>query len=132
MADMKTLVGIFDRAQDLDNAIERLANAGFEDTVYDEAIVGEELGNFGLSGLGAAPGVVVERYEPSRPDRQTIIRAFTAHLADFGVPDSEIKNYATAFYHGGKFILVRTEAKRAEQVKEILSSCRASQVNQHP
>lgn len=129
---MKTIVGIFDRAHDLDEAIESLAKAGFEDTVYDEAIVGEELGIFGLSGMGAAPGVVVERYEPARPDRQTIIRAFTAHLADYGVPDNVIKNYATAFYHNGKFVLVRTEAKRAEQVKEILSSCRASQVNQHP
>jgi hypothetical protein len=129
---MTTLVGIFDRAQDLDNAIERLAGAGFEDTVYDEAIVGEELGNFGPSGLGAAPGFVVEPYEPTRPDRQAVVRAFQAHLSEYDVPDNVIKNYATAFYHGGKFILVKTENKRAEQVKEILSSCRASQVNQHP
>ena len=132
MADMKTIVGIFDRAQDLDHAIERLADAGFEDTVYDEAIIADELGNFGPSGLGAAPGVVVEPYKPNRPDRQAIIRAFKAHLSEYGVPDNVIESYATAFYHNGKFILIRTETERAEQAKEILSSCRPSQVNQHP
>jgi hypothetical protein len=35
------IVGIFDNAQDLERAGERLAAAGFEDTVYDEAIVAE-------------------------------------------------------------------------------------------
>ena len=42
---MTTIVGIFDNARDLDKAVERLSRAGFEDTVYDEAIVSEELGN---------------------------------------------------------------------------------------
>ena len=36
---MTTIVGIFDNARDLDKAIERLARAAFQDTVYDEAIV---------------------------------------------------------------------------------------------
>jgi hypothetical protein len=44
---MKTVVGIFDNARDLDKAIERLARAGFQDTVYDEAIVGGEPGGSG-------------------------------------------------------------------------------------
>ena len=37
---MTTTVGIFDNARDLDKAVERLARAGFEDTVYDEASYG--------------------------------------------------------------------------------------------
>jgi hypothetical protein len=39
---MTTIVGIFDKARDLDEAVERLAEAGIEDTVFDEAIVAEE------------------------------------------------------------------------------------------
>ena len=44
---MTTIVGIFDNARDLDKAVGRLARAGFEDSVYDEAIVAGEPGNFG-------------------------------------------------------------------------------------
>ena len=36
---MTTTVGIFDNARDLEKAVEQLALAGFEDTVYDEGIV---------------------------------------------------------------------------------------------
>jgi hypothetical protein len=131
---MTTIVGIFDNARDLDGAIERLADAGFEDTVYDEAIVAGEPGNVGpafASGLGTAPGIVVEPYVPPRPDRQAIVRAFKVHLADYDLPDKAIESYATTFYHSGKFVLVRTDTERAGQVKEILQSCGASQVNQH-
>ena len=57
------IVGIFDNAQDLDQADERLAAAGFEGTVYDEAIVAEEPSNVDPVGpvpVGPvlAPGVV--------------------------------------------------------------------------
>ena len=39
---MTTVVGIFDDAWNVEKAIEQLAAAGFEDTVYDEAIVAEQ------------------------------------------------------------------------------------------
>ena len=63
-ANLETvIVGIFDNAQDLDRADERLAAAGFEGTVYDEAVVADEPGNAGPAGpvpVGPllAPGVV--------------------------------------------------------------------------
>lgn len=130
MANMTTIVGILDNARDLDEAVEQLARAGFEETVYDEAIVGGEPGNVGAV-LGSAPGVVVEPFVPPKPDRQALVRAFKAHLADYALPDKEIESYATSFYHNGKFVVVKTDRKRAERVKQILWSCRASQVNQH-
>jgi hypothetical protein len=57
------IVGIFDNSQDLARADERLAAAGFEGTVYDEAVVADEPGNAGPVGpvpVGPllAPGVV--------------------------------------------------------------------------
>ena len=39
---MTTIIGIFDNARDLDKAVNKLARAGFEETVYDESIVAED------------------------------------------------------------------------------------------
>jgi hypothetical protein len=42
---MTTIVGIFDSASDVDKVVERVAAAGFNGTVYDEATVAEEPGS---------------------------------------------------------------------------------------
>ena len=133
---MTTIVGIFDNARDLDKAIERLARAGFEDTVYNEAIVGEEPINIGtpVFAPGSAPAVVWGNAEPalpSKPDRYTIVRAFKAHLAHCHLPHEVIEAYATSFYHGGEFVLVRTDTEHAAQVMQILRECSGTQVNRH-
>jgi len=131
------IVGIFDNAQDLNLADERLAAAGFEDTVFDEAIVAEEPGNVGPVGpvpVGPvlAPGAVpVEPLGGVESDLPGIVGAFKSRLADYHLPDDVIEAYATAFYHKGKFILVRTEPECAKHVMEILRECRASRVNRH-
>ena len=133
---MTTIVGIFDNARDLDKAVERLARAGFEDTVYDEAIVGAEAVNVGppVFAPGSAPAVVwgsAEPALPSKPDRYTVVRAFKAHLAHCHLPNEVIEAYATSFYHNGEFVLVRTATERAEQVMDILRECGATRVNRH-
>ena len=137
---MTTIVGIFDNARDLDKAIERLARAGFQDTVYDEAIVGEEPSGGGpvvfAPGYGppAAWGSSAEpesRPKPGQHAQHAIVKAFKAHLADYDLPADVIQAYAITFYHNGKFILVKTDAKRAEQAMEILRSCGATRANWH-
>ena len=136
---MTTIVGIFDNARDLDKAVERLARAGFEDTVYDEAIVAEEPSNAGpmVFAPGYAPAMVWGSAEPTlkpKPDRHArhaIVEAFKAHLADYHLPNDVIAAYATTFFHNGEFVLVRTDSERAEQVMEILRECGATQVNRH-
>ena len=133
---MTTIVGIFDNARDLDKAIQRLARAGFEDTVYDEAIVAGEAVSVGppVFAPGSAPAVVwgsAEPALPSKPDRYTIVRAFKAHLAHCHLPNEVIEAYATSFYHNGEFILVRTDTERAKQVMEILRECGATRANRH-
>ena len=130
---MTTIVGIFDNARDLDQAVERLAEAGIEDTVFDEAIVAGEAGNVGpvFGPVSSTPGIIVKPELPSKPDRHAIIRAFKAHLADYHLPEDIIDGYATTFYHKGKFVLVKTDPQRAEQVIQILRGCRASRVNRH-
>jgi hypothetical protein len=104
-SDAKTrsvTVGIFDNVQDLERAVERLAAAGFEDTLYDEAIVALDAGNLAPVGpvpMGGvlAPGVVATAVSGSiKPDLPTIVRAFKSHLADYHFPDQVIEDYATS------------------------------------
>ena len=133
---MTTTVGIFDNARDLDRAVERLARAGFDDTVYDEGIVAGEAVNVGSAVFapGYAPAVVwgsAEPDSPPKPDLDTVVRAFKAHLADYHLPKDVIKAYATTFYHNGEFLLVKSNTERAEQVMEILRDCGATRVNRH-
>jgi hypothetical protein len=131
------IVGVFDNGQDLDRAVERLAAAGFEGTVYDKTIVAEQLGKAGPVGpvpVGAvlAPGVVpAEGLDSVQSDLPPIISAFKSHLADWHLPDDVVEAYATAFYHEGKFVLVRTEPECAKHIMEILRECAASRVNRH-
>ena len=67
----------------------------------------------------------------SKPDRQTIIRAFKTHLARHKLPHDVIEGYATAFIHNGKFILVKTDAERAEPAMKILKDSGATRVIRH-
>jgi hypothetical protein len=55
-----TIVGIFDDAWNVEKATEELAAAGFEDTVFDEAIVAEQPGSAGAIPF-RAPGSAPER-----------------------------------------------------------------------
>src|ERR1700704_1247870 len=130
-----TIVGIFDNARDLDKAVERLARAGFEDTVYDEAIVAEEAGNGGplVFAPGYAPVMVWGNdkadFRPKR-DLHAVIRAFKSHLADHHLPNHVIEGYATTFHHN-EFLLVKTEPSRADQVVAILRECGALRVDRY-
>jgi hypothetical protein len=133
---MTTIVGIFDNARDLDKAVGRLARAGFEDTVYDEAIVTGQACDVGpaVFAPGNAPAVVWGSAEPAlppKPGQHAIARAFKADLAQYHLPDEMIEAYATTFFHNGEFVLVRTDNERAEQVMEILRECGATRVNRH-
>jgi hypothetical protein len=136
---MTTIVGIFDNTQDVDNVTKRLAAAGFDGTaVYDEAIVAEDPDSVDPAvptlAPGSAPEVVLGSGEPNllpRRDKHGVVRAFKAHLADYNLSHDVIEAYATTFEHSGKFVLVKTDAQRAEQTMEILRNSGARGVNQH-
>ena len=119
---MTTIVGIFDNARDLDKAVDRLTRAGFEDTVYDEAIVAEETSNVGtVFAPGSAPAVFWGNAEPdlmpkrSGHGQHAIVQAFKAHLADYHLPADVIQGYAMTFDHDGEFVLVKTSPERADK-----------------
>jgi phosphoserine phosphatase RsbU/P len=132
----QTIVGIFDNDRDLDKAVEQLARAGFEHAVYNEAILGEAAINVGppvfTSGVG--PAVVWDSARPalpSRPDHETIVRAFKAQLAHCNLPHEVIEAYASTFSDNGEFVLANTDTERAEQIVAILRESGARQVDRH-
>ncbi len=133
---MTTIVGIFDNERDLDKSGGRLAHEGFKYTVYDEAIVADESGNFGsvVFASGYGPPVSWGSTEPallSKRGRHRVVRAFKTHLADYDLPNKMIEAYAATFSENGHFVLVKTDPVRAEQVMEILRECGARQVDCH-
>lgn len=132
---MTTIIGIFDNARDLDKAVDKLARAGFEDTVFDETIVAEEASQGEPLGfaLGYTPAAVwgrPERASRPKPDRNAVVRAFKAHLADYNLPENVIEGYAITLHHS-EFLLVKTEANRADQVMTILRDSGANRADRH-
>jgi hypothetical protein len=113
---MTIVVGIFDNPRDLDEAIVKLADQGFEDTVFDESIVAQEVG---VARLGAQ-------------HKHTLVAAFKKHLLkDYRVPDEALDSYAVAFIHEGKIVVVETDARRAPEAMEIMERGGATQMNRH-
>jgi hypothetical protein len=132
---MTTIIGIFDNARDLDRAVNTLARAGFEDTVFDEAIVAEDAGKGDpiVFALGHAPAVPWGGAQPNfrpKPNRNAVIRAFKAHLAEYKLRDDVIEGYAITLHHS-EFLLVKTEANRAEQVVTIMRDSGAVRADRH-
>jgi len=91
---MTTSVGIFDSTRDLEKAVEQLAAAGFEDTVYDEAILAREAGNVAsTSELGTIAHVLLRSVQPNlspQLDRHSIVRAFRHHFRDYHLSEEVI------------------------------------------
>jgi hypothetical protein len=134
-SSMTTIIGIFDNARDLDKAVNKLARAGFEETVYDESIVAEEAskGEPIAFALGHTPTAFWDNAKPvlpAKPDRGAVVRAFKAHLADYKLPDDVIEGYATTLHHS-EFVLVKTQADRADQVRTIMGECGAIRTDRH-
>ena len=132
---MTTIIGIFDNARDLDKAVDKLARAGFDETVYDESIVAEDAprGDPIAFALGHTPATFwggAKPVMPAKPDRGAVIRAFKAHLADYNLPEDIIEGYAITLHHS-EFVLVKTQASRADQVGTIMRECGAIRTDRH-
>jgi hypothetical protein len=133
---MTIIVGIFDDPDALDQTIERLADQGFKENVFDQSTVPREVGFHET--LLFAPGARSAHGDFGAPEKVTeanrleAVRVFKDHLIkDFHLPSEVIESYATSFYHEGKFVIVKTTARRAPEVMDIMRAGNASQVNRH-
>ena len=83
--------------------------------------------------LGHTPATFWDNAKPvsrSKADRSAVVRAFKAHLADYKLPDDVIEGYAITLHHS-EFVLVKTQASRADQVGTIMRECGAIRTDRH-
>jgi hypothetical protein len=136
---MTTVVAIFDAAEQVEDAVNRLTTAGLDAAVVDENSLAQEPGSVDPVGPAVVPGAAAEiiagrdasNLIPKR-DKNVLGRAFRARLdEDYGLADDVIDGYATTFAHDGKFVLVRASGKDADRAVDMLRSAGASRVNKH-
>jgi hypothetical protein len=136
---MTTVVAIFDAAEQVDDAVNRLATAGLDVSVVDETSLSQEPGSIDPVGPAVVPGAAAEiiagrdasNLIPQR-DKNALDRAFRARLdEEYGLADDVIDTYATTFAHSGRFVLVRASGKDADRAVEMLRAAGASRVNKH-
>jgi hypothetical protein len=127
-------VGVFDEAQSLDRAAERLAAEGFEYSLLDEATAREEPCNVDPVPVGpvlAVGPVPAQGSDLVASDLSSIGRAVRSQLVGYNLPDEVIGTYTTTLYRKGKLVIVRTEPELAEQITDLLRKCGASRVDRH-
>jgi hypothetical protein len=136
---MTTVVAIFDAAEQVEDAVNRLATARLDAAVVDETSLAQEPGSIDPVGAAVVPGAAAEivagRDEPNlipKRDKNALARAFRTRLdEDYGLSDEVIDGYATTFAHSGRFVLVRASGKDADRAVELLRAAGASRVNKH-
>jgi hypothetical protein len=136
---MTTVVAIFDAAEQVEDAVNRLATAGLDAAVVDETLLAQEPGSVDPVGPAVVPGAAAEivagKDEPNlipKRDKNALGRAFRARLdEDYGLPEDVIDGYATTFAHNGRFVLVRASGKDADRAVELLQAAGARRVNKH-
>ena len=136
---MKTVVAIFDSAEQVEDAVSRLAPLKLEVEVLDEMNLAQEPGSIDPAGpalvRGAAVAAAAGREQPTlipKPDNPTLAREFRARLEDeYGLADDVIEAYAITFGHGGRFVLVRANGKDSDRAMEVLRNAGATRVNKH-
>lgn len=136
---MKTVVGIFDEPEKLEEATRRLATAKIDAVVLDETNLAQEPGSVDPVRPALVPGaaaeVVAGREEPNllpKRDKQSLIRAFRERLTeDYKLTDDVTEAYATTFSHSGKFVVVRADKEDCEQAMQLLRDVGATRVDAH-
>ncbi len=132
-----TIVAVFDNSVDLDRALTRLAEEGFDKVISDDGIMIDEASGRGLAAFVPHLGqsVTWETGEPPRKPRKAsqpeIVKAFKEHLAEHHLSDDIIEGYAVTFLHDGKFVIVDTQPKKGEDAMKIMVECGATRVNRH-
>ena len=134
---MTTIIGVFDNARDLDIAVTKLAEADFNDTIFDDGIMADEAGG-GLPaiyaphmGQAATWNVGEPERKPRKPSHEAVVQAFKQHLEKHHLSDDIIQGYAVTFNHDGKFAIVKTNPQKADSAMKIMRECGASRVNRH-
>jgi hypothetical protein len=142
---MTTVIGIFDTDSDLEVALNRLYNKGFNDVrVVDvaqhEAVepsipagaFAPALGPNNTAPGGTAPVIPAALFVPgfAGVDNEALNSEYVTANLDMPLSDEEATFYADALRHGGKLVIVNTDADHADMVWSVMRNSNASQFTQ--
>lgn len=142
---MTTVIGIFDTDSDLEVALNRLYNKGFNDVRVVDVAQRDEVdpkvpaeafvpalgpNNTSPSGnLGVLPAAI---FVPgfAAIDNETLNSQYVTANLDVPMSDEEATFYADALRDGGKLVIVNTDADHANMVWSVMRNSNASQYSQ--
>jgi hypothetical protein len=144
---MTTVIGIFDNDSDLEVALNRLYDKGFNDVrVVDRKqsgetrpevpaaafIPGTAVNNAGASigtGMGISPAVL---FVPGFADLddEHLNSSYVTENLDIPMTDEEADFYANALRNGGKLLIVDTDDDHSDMVWSVMRNTNASQYTQ--
>lgn len=137
---MTTVIGVFDNDSDLEVALNRLYEKGFNNVrvldrtqdVGSEPVVpvaalvpGSNL-NGGMTGNGAYPGALLVPGFVGLDD--TVLNSsYMLENLDFPLSDEEADFYANAVRNGGKLLIAETDDDHSDMVWSVMRNSNASQ-----
>jgi hypothetical protein len=139
---MTTVIGIFDTDSDLEVALSRLYDKGFNDVRvvdvghHDEVEPNVPAGAFipalgpnNASTSGTAPAIPAALFVPgfAGVNNETLNSDYVTANLDLALPDEEATFYADALRHGGKLVIVNTDDSHSEMVWSVMRNSNASQ-----
>jgi hypothetical protein len=139
-ADMTTVIGVFDNDSDLEVALNRLYEKGFNDvrvvdrglksgpeTVIPAAFApGNNLSIGGTTANGAYPGAVLVPGFVGLDD-QAVNSAYLLDNLDVELSDEAADFYANAVRNGGKLLIAETDDDHSDMVWSVMRNSNASQ-----
>ena len=137
---MTTVIGIFDTDSDLEVALNRLYDKGFNDVrVVDVSQPDEVEPNIPAGAFAPAlgpnytsPAVPAAVFIPgfAGVDNETLNSQYVTANLDVPLSDEEATFYAEALRNGGKLVVVNTDDSHADSVWSVMRSSNASQYTQ--
>lgn len=132
---MTAIIAIFDDAMGLEKALTYLSRTDFEPRVIDPANTPVE-GERGVAGIPPYPTLVrpaidVDDSGELPPDGIDYRHTLREQMAGLPVGDEEMRFYEEALEHGGKFIVIETDADDTGSLTDTLRQYGASRVDRH-
>jgi hypothetical protein len=130
---MKTVVGLFDNSQDLEQALNELHSRGFgedEINIQQSPIIGQDKKLVTDPDTGDVSGVMLDPDTPAASDPRVVVEIGDpiGTLVDLGVPSEEAPFYAEGVKQGGTLLIVQIDDKRAPEVLNIMRLANTSRV----
>ena len=142
---MTAIIGIFDTDSDLEVALNRLYDRGFDDVRIVDVTQRDEVEPVIPAGA-VAPAFAPNTTSPSRVmpvlpaalfvpgfvgvNNETLNSDYVTANLDIPMSDEEATFYADALRHGGKLMIVNTDEGHRETVWSVMRSSNASHYNE--